>query len=124
MQNMHITFGRLSALRLVQDNLVLVRDGRRFFLHLSLLPANRLEIAGLKFYFYTFVHYNIVSKILIVNKPERFIDFSQFEQDKNFLREKLTNIDPDFSDASEEDIFELLFDSVYSKYSNVEVKEI
>ena len=52
------------------------------------------------------------------------IDFSQFEQDKNFLKEKLTNIDPDFSDASEEDVFELLFDSIYSKYSNVEAKEI
>ena len=52
------------------------------------------------------------------------IDFSQFEQDKNFLKEKLTNIDPDFSDASEEDVFELLFDSIYSKYSNVETKEI
>ena len=52
------------------------------------------------------------------------IDFSQFEQDKNFLKEKLTNIDPDFSDASEEDVFELLFDSIYSKYSNIEAKEI
>ena len=29
-------------------------NGLHFFLHLSLLPANRLEIAGLKFYF--FIH--------------------------------------------------------------------
>jgi len=62
-----------SALRLVHDDLVLLGNRQcLFFAHFSLLPANRLEIAGLQLVFasiyYSLVHYNIISQGIFVNR--------------------------------------------------------